>query len=209
MNLPATKGITVVSGCGANESVMESTHQWITTVVIIHTLLRRWPLAGWWLLMRIWSEPSTLALSSTPPSTALCGCQATALWGGKGLVEAFELMVRMPQSVHSVLAKLQPTTTVEPRRGKILKNDRNTNILSPRQLLAASRITEALDKCVSNRSGWGGGLEYERCDLQEFVCVGGAALLPRGSFLSWRALLSFAYFHSCSGINRVFIKFPP
>lgn len=157
MKLPATKGITVVSGCGANESVMESTHQWITTVVIIHTLLRRWPLAGWWLLMRIWSEPSTLALSSTPPSTALCGCQATALWGGKGLVEAFELMVRMPQSVHSVLAKLQPTTTVEPRRGKILKNDRNTNILSPRQLLAASRITEALDKCVSNRSGWGGG----------------------------------------------------
>lgn len=98
-------------------------------------------------------------------------------------MEAFELMVRILLSVHSVLAKLQPTATVLYQEGEDSQNERNINILDPTQLLKASRISEALEKYMSQSGKVGGRNEYERRGgLQVCVCVGGVDLLPPGSF---------------------------
>lgn len=64
-------------------------------------------------------------------------------------MEASELMVRILLSVHDVLAKLQPTATVQARRGRFKYKGNRINILGPTQLLEASIITEALEECVS------------------------------------------------------------
>lgn len=98
-------------------------------------------------------------------------------------MEASELIVRILLSVHSVLAKLQPTATEQPRQGRFRYKGNRINILGPTKLLEGSRITEVLKECVSHSGEDGGRTECERCGgLQVFICVGGAALLPPGFF---------------------------
>lgn len=99
------------------------------------------------------------------------------------MAEAFELMVRILLLAHSVLAKLQPTTTLKLRKGRFSESERHINIFGRAQLLKASGVTEALEKDMSQRGEIRRRMECERLvGFQVFVCVGGAALLPPGSF---------------------------
>ena len=101
--------------------VVVSTHQWITTVT--NTLRWRRPLAGWVLLMRMWSELSTLA-----PQQHTSLHHTTRLPGNSTLEAAgdwwrpFELMVSILLSVHGVLAEPQLTTTTKPRTERFFPN---------------------------------------------------------------------------------------
>lgn len=160
---------------------VERTHQWITTVIIItNTLLRRWPLAGWWPLMRVWSEPVYLGPQqhTSPASHYVVAKQQNS-------VAAFELTARILMSVHGVLAKpQQPTAMLQASRLEILKKKKKKRKKCPTQSLEASRIREALEKYVSQSREVGGEwrMSIKYLVIYKFLFVWEAKLLLPGSF---------------------------